>query len=41
MDRFKFVREGGGEAFFVALDSDFQAVVDATRPLGMAEVRGA
>jgi hypothetical protein len=40
-DRLKFAREGGGEAFFVALDSDFQAVVDATRPLGMAEVSGA
>ena len=30
-DRVKFAREGGGEAFFTALDLDFRAVVDATR----------
>ncbi len=35
-DRLKFAREGGGEAFFDALDEDFQAVISATRPLGHA-----
>ncbi len=31
-DRLKFAREGGGEPFFQALDEDFFAVVEATRP---------
>lgn len=31
-DRLKFAREGGGEGFFKALDEDFLAVLDATRP---------
>jgi hypothetical protein len=31
-DRLKFAREGGGGAFFTALDQDFRAVVDAMRP---------
>lgn len=36
-DRLKFAREGGGDAFFDALEQDFLAVVDALsgpRPLG-------
>ena len=32
-DRLKFAREGGGGAFFDALEADFRAVVDATRPV--------
>lgn len=31
-DRLKFAREGGGAAFFDALDADFRAVIEATRP---------
>jgi hypothetical protein len=31
-DRLKFAREGGGAGFFEALDDDFGAVLDATRP---------
>lgn len=31
-DRLKFAREGGGEGFFKALDEDFLAVLEATRP---------
>lgn len=31
-DRLKFAREGGGEDFFRALDEDFLAVLEATRP---------
>lgn len=31
-DRLKFAREGGGASFFDALDDDFRAVVEATRP---------
>jgi hypothetical protein len=31
-DRLKFAREGGGEAFFVSLDKDFEGIIDATRP---------
>lgn len=31
-DRLKFAREGGGTGFFEALDDDFTAVLDATRP---------
>jgi hypothetical protein len=31
-DRLKFAREGGGAGFFEALDDDFAAVLDATRP---------
>jgi hypothetical protein len=31
-DRLKFAREGGGEAFFEALDRDFEALINATRP---------
>lgn len=31
-DRLKFAREGGGVSFFGALDDDFRAVVEATRP---------
>ena len=31
-DRLKFAREGGGENFFAALDADFRAVLQATRP---------
>jgi len=31
-DRLKFAREGGGTGFFEALDDDFSAVLDATRP---------
>jgi hypothetical protein len=33
-DRLKFAREGGGAGFFEALDDDFAAVLDATRPRG-------
>lgn len=32
-DRLKFAREGGGDAFFAALDDDFEVVVEATRPV--------
>lgn len=31
-DRLKFAREGGGETFFEAMDEDFLAVIQATRP---------
>jgi hypothetical protein len=31
-DRLKFAREGGGAGFFEALDDDFAAVLEATRP---------
>jgi hypothetical protein len=31
-DRLKFAREGGGVGFFEALDDDFAAVLEATRP---------
>jgi hypothetical protein len=31
-DRLKFAREGGGEDFFEALDRDFEALINATRP---------
>jgi len=31
-DRVKFAREGGGEAFFAALDDDFEAILRATEP---------
>lgn len=31
-DRLKFAREGGGEPFFLALDEDFEAIIEATRP---------
>ena len=31
-DRVKFAREGGGEAFFAALDEDFEAILRATEP---------
>ena len=31
-DRLKFAREGGGEAFFTALDADFEGIINATRP---------
>ncbi len=34
-DRLKFAREGGGEPFFRALDQDFEAVIEATRPASL------
>lgn len=37
-DRLKFAREGGGEAFFKALDEDFLAILEATRPRPAAPV---
>lgn len=36
-DRLKFAREGGGEAFFDALDRDFETVINASRPRAEAE----
>lgn len=36
-DRLKFAREGGGASFFAALDQDFEAVIEATRPVSPAE----
>jgi hypothetical protein len=40
-DRLKFAREGGGEAFFAAMDEDFRSVIRATCPLGMTGVSDA
>ena len=35
-DRLKFAREGGGDAFFEALDKDFETVINASRPRASA-----
>jgi len=32
-DRLKFARQGGGDAFFTALDQHFQTIINQTRPL--------
>ncbi len=32
-DRLKFAREGGGDLFFQSLDKDFEAIINATRPM--------